>query len=71
VGTVPSLDSQCHGALNQIGGFSGGNVDTLDEEFLESGIDALMKLSLTKGVQVRDLSDWAITQFIQIYLSIF
>lgn len=47
-------------------GGSAGKRDTLDREFIESGIDALRRLSLTTG-EVETLPSWTITRFVHIF----
>jgi abelson tyrosine-protein kinase 1 len=49
-------------------GGSGVKRDTLDREFIESGIDALRRLSLTTG-EVETLPSWTITRFVHFFFS--
>jgi abelson tyrosine-protein kinase 1 len=70
--TSATLDSQRgSSAQNKAGRFGGSNVDTLDREFLESGIDALTRISLSRGVRVEDLPSWTITRSVFFFWSYF
>jgi abelson tyrosine-protein kinase 1 len=54
-GTVESTKTSSSGG-------SGRRKDTLDQEFMESGIDALRRLSASQGIRFEGLPSWTITK---------
>jgi abelson tyrosine-protein kinase 1 len=62
VGSVASVGSSSGGSGSAKDGARRRN-DMLDREFMEMGIDALRRISLSRGMKVGELPSWTITRY--------